>query len=89
MLQTGESGNGCDLALTLCRYDLFVLSWTRERRVREYLFRAHNVRWRCAQHFVIASCGMMPRLNRCMYMTHVCFSICYSDCVEFCGNVLV
>ena len=33
------SGDGCDLALTLCTYDLrkgdlFVLSWTRVRRVR-------------------------------------------------------
>ena len=35
----GHSGDGCDLALTLCRYDvrkgdLFVLSWARVRRVR-------------------------------------------------------
>ena len=29
-----HSGDGCDLASTLCNYDLFVLSWTRERRVR-------------------------------------------------------
>ena len=33
------SGDGCDLALTLCKYDLrkvdlFVLSWARVRRVR-------------------------------------------------------
>ena len=35
----GNSGDGCDLVLTLCRYDLrkgdlFVLSWSRERRMR-------------------------------------------------------
>ena len=29
--------------------------------------------WRCAQYFVIASCGLMPRDNRCMSMAHVCF----------------
>ena len=29
----------------------------------------------------------MPRDNRCMYMTHVCFYACCSDCVEVCGNV--
>ena len=39
VLQRGHSGDGCDLALTLCRYDLrkgdlFVVSWARVRRVR-------------------------------------------------------
>ena len=60
----GHSGDRCVLASTLCKYilrkgDLFVLSWTRVRRVRcaQYLFRAANVWWRCAQYFVIASCG--------------------------------
>ena len=60
----GHSGNGCDLASTLCKYDLrkgdlIVLIWAKVRRVRrgKYLFRADNVWWRCAQYFVIASCG--------------------------------
>ena len=48
----GSSDDGCDLASTLCRYDLrkgdsFVLSWA-----RKYLFRTANVWWRCAQYFV-------------------------------------
>ena len=35
----GHNGDGCDLASTLCKYDLskgdlFVLSWTRVQRVR-------------------------------------------------------
>ena len=39
MLQRGHSGDGCDLAFTLCKYDLrkgdlFVLSWVKVRRVR-------------------------------------------------------
>ena len=39
MLQRGPCGDGCDLASTLCKYDLrkgdlFVLSWERVRRVR-------------------------------------------------------
>ena len=39
MLQRGHSGDGCDLASTLCEYDLrkgdlFVLSWAVVRRVR-------------------------------------------------------
>ena len=25
--------------------------------------------------------------NRCMYMAHVCFYVCCSDCVGVCGNV--
>ena len=29
----------------------------------------------------------MPRDNRCMYMVHVCFYVCCSDCVGVCGNV--
>ena len=63
VLQRGNSGDGCDLASTLCMYDLrkgdlFVLSWERVRRVsRKSLFRTANVWWRCAQYFVIASCG--------------------------------
>ena len=44
-----QGDDGCDLASTLCKYDLrkgdlFVLCWTRVRRVRrEYLFRPANV----------------------------------------------
>ena len=39
VLQKGNSGDGCELASTLCKYDfrngdLFVLSWARVRRVR-------------------------------------------------------
>ena len=39
MLQRGNSGDGCVLASTLCKYDLrkgdsFVLSWPRVRRMR-------------------------------------------------------
>ena len=39
VLQRGHSGDVCDLASTLCKYDLrkgdlFVLSWERVRRVR-------------------------------------------------------
>ena len=38
VLQRGHSGDGCDLASTLCKYDLrkgdlFVLSWVRVRSI--------------------------------------------------------
>ena len=29
----------------------------------------------------------MPIDNRCMYMVHVCFYVCCSDCVGVFGNV--
>ena len=40
VLQWGNSGDGCDLASTLCKYDLrkgdlCVLSWAMVRRVRQ------------------------------------------------------
>ena len=31
----------------------------------------------------------MHRDNRCMYMAHVCFYVCCSDCVGVCWNVCV
>ena len=63
MLQRGHSGDGCDLTSTVCKYDLrkvdlFVQSWTRERRVRrisislELLMCGGGVNSIC-----IASCG--------------------------------
>ena len=63
MLQRGHSGDRCVLASTLCKYDLrkgdlFVLSGQGATSdAGKYLFRAANVWWRCAQYFVIASCG--------------------------------
>ena len=57
-----HSGDGCDFASTLCKYDLrkgdlFVMSEGATSEAGKYLFRAANVWWRCAQYFVIASCG--------------------------------
>ena len=54
MLQRGHSVDGCDLALTLCKYDLrkddlFVLS-----EAGNYLFRAAYVH--VCSYLVIASC---------------------------------
>ena len=34
MLQRGHNGDGYDLGSTLCKHDLFVLSWVRVRQVR-------------------------------------------------------
>ena len=60
VLQRGHIGDGCDLALNLCKYDLrkgdlAILSWARVRRVRRDSISSELLM--CAQYFVIASCG--------------------------------
>ena len=73
MLQRGHSGDGCDLASTLCKYDLrkgdlFVLSWARVRRVRrgnissELLMCGGGVR----------SILLLPLVARCLEIMNVC-----------------
>ena len=59
-----HSGDGCDLASTWCKYDLTQgdlffseLGNGATSEARKYLFRAADEWWRCAQYFVIASCG--------------------------------
>ena len=60
MLQRGHSGDGCVLASTSCMYGLrFVCSELGKGATSEAgksLFSA-SVWWRCAQYFVVASCG--------------------------------
>ena len=73
VLQRGNSGDGCDLASTLCKYDLrkgnlFVLSWARVRRVRlgslssELLMCGKGVR----------STLLLPLVARCIETIYVC-----------------
>ena len=81
VLQRGHSGDGCDLASTLCKYDLrkgnlFVLSWARVRRVRqrslssELLMGGGGVR----------SILLLPLVARCietkMYVYGACLFLC-------------
>ena len=73
MVERGYSGDGCDLSLTLCMYDLrqdglFVMSWERERRVRrgsissELLMCGGGVR----------SILILPLVARCLETIDVC-----------------
>ena len=73
MLQSGPSGGGCDLASTLCKYelrmgDLFLLSWARVRRVMwgsissELLMCVGGVR----------SILLLPLVVRCLETIDVC-----------------
>ena len=73
MLHRGHSGDGCDLASTLFRYDLrkgdlIVLLWARVRRLRrgsiysELLMRGGGV------HSIL----LLPLVARCQETIHVC-----------------
>ena len=62
MLHRGHNGDGCDLASTLCKYDLrkgdlLVLSWARVRRVRRESLSSELLMCGGGVYFVIASCG--------------------------------
>ena len=62
VLENGNSVDESNLASTLCRYNLrkgyFYLFWAGQAcEAGKYLFRAAKLWWRCAQYFVIASCG--------------------------------
>ena len=68
MLQRGHSGDGCDLASTLCKYDLFVPSLARVRRVR-----------RGSLSSELLMCGggvfnilLLPLVARCLETIDVC-----------------
>ena len=86
MLQRGNSGDGCDLASTLYKYDLrkgdlFVLSWARVRRVRRGSISSDLLM--CGGG--VRSILLLPLVARCLetidvckwrmfvYMAHVCF----------------
>ena len=74
MLQRGYSGDGCVLALTLCKYDLrkgdlFVLIWARVRRVR----------WGNLSSELLM-CGGGVRSHECLLLfTPSCCSECFYD----------
>ena len=77
----GHSGDGCDLASTLCKYDLrkgdlFVLSWARVRRVR---------RGSLSSELLMCGGGMrsillLPLVARCLetidYIYGACLFLC-------------
>ena len=95
MLQRGHSGDVCVLASTLCKYDLrkgdlFVLSWERVRRVRRGSFSSELLVCGGGVRSILLLPLVARRLETidvCMYMAHVCFYVCCSDCVGVCGNV--
>ena len=72
----------------LCKYDLrkgdlFVLSCARMRRVRRGSISSELL---CGGLRSILLLPLVARDNRCMYMMHVSFYVCCSDCVVVCGS---
>ena len=81
-------GDGCVLASTLCKYtlrkgELIVLSWARVRRVRRRNISSELLM--CAG--CVRSILLLPLVAKCLetidvlYMAHVCFYVCCSNCV--------
>ena len=73
MLQRGHSGDGCDLALIFCKYDLmkgdlFVLSWTGVRWVRRESFSSELLMCGGGVHRILS----LPRVARCIETIYVC-----------------
>ena len=62
MLQKEHSGDGCDLASILCKYDLkngnlFVLSWATVRRVRRRSISSELLMCGGGVRSIVTSCG--------------------------------
>ena len=68
VLQRGNNGDGCDLASTLCKYDLFVLSWARVRRVRRGSISSSQLM--CVGG--VRSILLLPLVARCLETIDVC-----------------
>ena len=73
MLQRGHSGDECDLASTLCKYDLrkgdlFVLSWARVKRVRRGSISSKLLM--CGGD--VRSILLLPLVSRCIETIAVC-----------------
>ena len=71
--QRGHSGDGCDLASTLCKYDLrkgnlFVLSWSRVRRVRQGGISSELLMCSGSRRSIL----LLPLVARCIETIDVC-----------------
>ena len=82
VLQRGHSGDGCDLASTLCKYDsmkgdLFILSWARVRRVRRGSLSSELLM--CGGG--VCSILLLPLVARCLEAIDVCIGPCFFLCL--------
>ena len=87
VLQRGHSGDGCELASTLCQYDLrkgdlFVPSWARVRQVRQKSVSSELLMCGGDERSIL----LLPLVARCLMTIDVgiwCMFVfvCCSDCV--------
>ena len=90
-VQRGHSGDGCDLASTLCKYhsrkgSLFVLSWVRVRRVRRGSISSQLLMWDGGVRSIV----LLPRVAGCLEIIGVCIwcmFVCMSVVVTVWGSV--
>ena len=73
VLQRGHSGDGCDLAPTLYKYDLrkgdlFVLSWARVRRVTQGSISSELLMCGAGVRSIL----LLPLVARCLETIDVC-----------------
>ena len=73
MLQRGHSGDGCDVASTVCKYDLrkgdsFVMSWARVRRVRRGSISSELIMCGVGVRSIL----LLPLVARCLESIYVC-----------------
>ena len=96
MLQWGQSGDGCVLASTLCKFDLrkgdlLVLSWARVRRVRRGSISSELQMCGGGMHSIL----LLPLVARCLETIDVCIwrmvvlYVCCSGCVASVGMFVV
>ena len=90
VLQNGNSGDGCDLASTLCKYDLrkgdlFVLSWARVRRVRRGSISSELLMCGVGVRSIL----LLPLVARCLETIDVCIWHNTHALVLVCVDVIV
>ena len=83
----GHSGDGCDLASTLCKYDLFVLSWARVQRVMRESISSELLMCDGGVRSILLLLLVARCLETLVYVYGAYFYACCSDCVGVCGNV--
>ena len=84
MLQRGHSGDGCDLASTLCKYelrksDLYVMSWARVRRVRRGSIPSELMMFGEG----VLSILLLPLVTRCLETIDVCIWCMFVLCLLY------
>ena len=70
VLQRGHSGDGCELVLTLCKYDLRKgdQSWERLRRVRQGNISSQLLMCGGGVHSIL----LLPLVARCLETIDIC-----------------